>query len=120
MGGSTSVRAFATSQFLADSAIYAAVDWNFNAPGFYDRPAFDSWKWGEILQFSMFVDYAYGTINKAAVTDITPLAIGGVGVAAQLVIPGKSTIRLDISTPIVNDSDDPDEAQFYLTFSYSG
>lgn len=120
MGGPTNVRAFATSQFLADSAIYAAIDWNFNAPGFFDKPAFDTWKWGEILQFSVFADYAYGTINEASGADISPLAIGGVGLAAQMVIPGKMTIRFDVSTPVVNDSMDPDETQFYLTFSYSG
>ena len=120
MGGPISVRAFATSQFLADSAIYASIDWNFNAPGFYDKPAFDTWKWGEILQFSLFADYAIGTINEASAADISPLSIGGIGIASQMVIPGKMTVRIDISTPVINDSLDPDETKIYLTFSYSG
>lgn len=120
IGGPNSVRAFATSAQLRDSAAFFSADWNFNAPGFYDTPAFDGWKWGEILQFSVFADYAIGTINEPTNTDITPLAIGGVGVAAQLLLPGKLTLRMDISTPILDDANGPDDTQIYLTFSYNG
>jgi len=129
IGGPTNVRSFATSEFLADNAIYIGVDWNFNAPGFFDEPAFDTWKWGEIFQLSVFGDFAAFAINEPRVTDKTPMRMAGVGVAAQMVLPGRMTIRFDVSTPVLNNSGIgfpnkqgrvPNDTQFYLTFSYSG
>lgn len=130
MGGPNNVRAYTTSEYLRDNAFYVAVDWNFNAPGFYSTQAFDGWKWGEILQLSVFADFANGSINEPQRTDIETLNIAGVGVAAQLLMPGKFTLRFDVSAPILKDDEinDPtdttnyrkDDVQFYLTFTYTG
>lgn len=120
MGGPNNVRAFSTSEYLRDSAATLSVDWNFNAPGFYDKQAFDGWKWGEILQMTLFADFATGIINEPVLTDDTPLNIGGVGIATQLLLPGKLTLRLDISSGVSTTKSQDGSTQFYLTFSYTG
>lgn len=119
MGGPANVRAFTVSEYLRDSAAYFSVDWNFNAPGFYDSPAFDNWKWGEILQFSVFADYAKGQLNDPSASELEDVELAGVGVAAQLLLPGQMQVRLDIAMPLT-DPLDKDDVQFYFTFSYSG
>lgn len=119
IGGPANVRAFTVSEYLRDSAYYLSVDWNFNAPGFYDVPAFDNWKWGEILQFSVFADYARGELNDPSASELEDVELAGVGVAAQLLLPGQMQIRLDIATPLTDPLDKSD-VEFYFTFSYSG
>ena len=129
LGGPNNVRAFAPSVVLRDSSVFLSLDWNFNAPLFYDAKAFDGWKWGEILQFSVFADYVKGTNNDIASSDEDDVSISGYGVAAQLLLPGQMQLRLDIAKPFseleipnasTGDVDVLDDVQFYLTFSYTG
>ena len=122
LGGPNNVRAFKPSAVLRDSSLFLSVDWNFNAPFFYDAKAFDSWKWGEILQFSVFADYAKGTINEPTFSDIETINMSGYGVAAQLLLPGKMQLRLDIGKPasVTQGADIVEDVQYYLTFSYTG
>lgn len=124
LGGPNNVRAFTPSEFLRDSSVFLSVDWNFNAPFFYNTKAFDGWKWGEILQFSVFADYARGEINEPSASDIETINIFGYGFAVQLLLPGEMQIRLDISKPI-NGVDEEfrifeEEVQYYVVFSYTG
>lgn len=129
LGGPNNVRAFAPSVALRDSSVFLSADWNFNAPFFYNAKAFDGWKWGEILQLSVFADYVKGTNNDIASSDEDDVSIAGYGVAAQLLLPGKMQLRLDIAKPFSElevpsstggDPDILDDVQFYLTFSYTG
>jgi len=131
LGGPNNVRAFAPSVALRDSSVFVSLDWNFNAPFIYENKAFDSWKWGEILQVSMFADYVKGENNdpNPLTFDDTDISLSGYGVAAQLLLPGKMQLRLDISKPfssleIPDSTGGPpevlDDVQFYLTFSYTG
>jgi hemolysin activation/secretion protein len=124
LGGPNNVRAFTPSEFLTDSTVFLSVDWNFNAPFFYNSQAFDGWKWGEILQFSVFADYARGEINEAPISIPDTVNISGYGVAVQMLLPGQMQIRLDIAKPS-NGIDEEfrifeEEVQYYLMFSYTG
>ena len=133
LGGPNNVRAFEPSLVLRDTSLFLSVDWNFNAPLFYNVKAFDGWKWGEILQFSAFADYVKGTNNDLSrSTDDGDVSLLGVGVAAQLLLPGEMQLRLDIAKPLSSNVPDAsstatsggelsiEEIQFYLTFSYTG
>ena len=131
LGGPNNVRAFAPSVALRDSSVFVSLDWNFNAPFIYENKAFDSWKWGEILQVSVFADYVKGVNNEPDPIkfDDTDMSLSGYGVAAQLLLPGKMQLRLDVSKPfssleIPDATGGPpevlDDVQFYLTFSYTG
>ena len=126
IGGPANVRAFPVSEYLRDKAVFLSVDWNFNAPGFYDAPAFDNWKWGEILALSVFADLAAGAQNDPDLNndgsdtiESRTIVLSGVGVAAQLLLPGKMQIRLDVGVPL-KDPENLDDIQYYFTFSYSG
>lgn len=131
LGGPNNVRAYEPSVMLRDSSVFLSVDWNFNAPFFYDAKAFDGWKWGEILQFSVFADYVKGANNDIDPTnDIErDISMSGYGVAMQLLLPGKMQLRLDIAKPF-SGLEIPsatggapeilDDVQYYLTFSYTG
>ncbi len=118
LGGPANMRGFEVSEYLLDSAGYASVDWNFNAPGFYDASAFDNWKWGEILQFSLFAEYAAGRLNDPTPNVRQDVSLADVGVAAQLLLPGKFQLRFDVARP-VKDPTEANAVQFYFTVSYS-
>jgi len=131
LGGPNNVRAFAPSVVLRDSSVFLSLDWNFNAPFFYNARAFDGWKWGEILQLSIFADYVKGSNNDIDPTsrDEEDVSISGYGVAAQLLLPGKMQLRLDVGKPFSaleipsvtgGDPEILDDVQLYLTFSYTG
>jgi len=130
LGGPNNVRAFVPLVMLSDSSAFLSVDWNFNAPFFYNAKAFDGWKWGEILQLFIFVVYVTGKNNDIADADQEEdVSLSGYGVAAQLLLPGKMQLRLDIGKPFSElEIPDPtsnsvkilDEVQYYLTFSYTG
>lgn len=130
LGGPNNVRAFEPSVVLRDSSVFLSMDWNFNAPFFYEAKAFDGWKWGEILQLSVFADYARGVVNEPTLSDVETINISGYGVAAQLLLPGKMQLRLDIAKPVnsleisgpaaLSGAKVEEDVQFYLTFSYTG
>ena len=131
LGGPNNVRAFAPSVVLRDSSVFLSLDWNFNAPFFYNARAFDGWKWGEILQLSIFADYVKGSNNDIDPTsrDEEDISISGYGVAAQLLLPGKMQLRLDVGKPFSaleipsvtgGDPQVLEDVQLYLTFSYTG
>ncbi|MDH5710505.1 MAG: hypothetical protein OEZ15_02415 [Gammaproteobacteria bacterium] len=122
LGGPNNVRAFQPSAVLRDSSVFVSVDWNFNAPFFYEAKAFEGWKWGEILQLSVFADYTKGTLNQPPAGELETISMSGFGVAAQMLLPGKMQLRLDIGKPVsyTEGADIVDDVQYYLTFSYTG
>ncbi len=63
MGGPDSVRAYSVSEALAEKGGVASLEWIAGAPGFASRAAPGGRTWGDVLQFSLFVDYANGTLN---------------------------------------------------------
>ena len=71
VGGPASVRAYPVSELLADSAMFASLEYTLDAPGFSDQPAgFRGLTWGEVLRVSFFADYAHGRVNKATPGDL--------------------------------------------------
>lgn len=130
LGGPNSVRAYPPSEHLRDNSVFASIDWNFSAPGFADLPAFNNRVWGEILQVSLFYDYAMGTLvdetdtlgslsggEESGFHERNTLHGGGVGV--QLNMPGEIFAKLQIATPggaaIPSNDRDP---QYYFQLEY--
>ena len=92
-----------------------------NAPGFAGKPAFGGRTWGQILQFSLFADYAHGELNPPLFSNQeSKLDLGGWGGAIQLDVPGKAFLRIDVATPVtdVNPSNGRDP-QYYVRFGFS-
>lgn len=91
IGGPTNVRAIPSSQFLTDSGAFASVEWGIRAPGFSDKRAFANRNWGDLLRFTLFYDYAYGSFVENAVLSVgesETIEAGGAGVGVEFGLPG--------------------------------
>ena len=99
LGGPDSVRAYSVSETLAEKGGVASLEFVMGAPGFASRPAPGSRTWGDILQFSLFVDYANGDLNAPLVaSQNSSVALSGAGGAIQFSLPGRVFARVDVST----------------------
>ena len=83
IGGPNSVRAYSTSEFLRDKAVSGSVEWLLRAPGFSQWRAFGNKRWGELLQFVFFVDYAKGWLNDPLASDREVVDLSGIGAGVR-------------------------------------
>jgi hemolysin activation/secretion protein len=116
IGGPASVRAYPVSEFLADSALFASLEYTFNAPGFSDVPAFRGYTWGEILRVSFFADYAHGRVNKPTVSDGNGVVnAAGLGAGLAFSLPGEFDWRLQYAHKLGHGrASDGDSARWWL------
>ena len=71
IGGPNNVRAFQPTEALFDRAAFGSIEWIVNAPGIADEPSmFGNRTWGELIQISMFYDYAVGLNNSRPSTTL--------------------------------------------------
>jgi hemolysin activation/secretion protein len=91
------------------------------APGFASRPAFGNVTWGQVLQLSLFGDYAKGRLNPPLLSSQEQsFELSGVGAALQLSVPGHVFARVDVATPLSNRSASNDrDPQYYVRFGAS-
>lgn len=103
MGGPDSVRAYPVSQSLAEKGGIATLEYVIGAPGFAGRQGPGNRAWGDVLQFSVFADYANGELNAPlTTTQDHDVALSGAGGAIQFSLPGRLFARLDVATPFNN------------------
>ncbi len=79
IGGPNSVRAYSAAEFLRDKAFTTSVEWLIKAPGFSQWKAFGNKRWGEVLQVSLFIDYAKGWLNDPLASDREVVSLSGIG-----------------------------------------
>jgi hemolysin activation/secretion protein len=104
---------------LADSGVVATLEWIFSIPGLADRPAFGNRTWGQVLQLSLFADYAHGTLNDVTDTGVDDaFDVGGWGGSIQLNVPGKVFARVDVAKPFSNDNPKSDDIQTYFRIGF--
>lgn len=119
LGGPNSVRAYPISEYVRDSGIFTSIEWVMNAPGFADKPAFADRNWGDVLQVSIFADYAEGKLNKPNPATDSNIEISGAGVSFDLRISDQFFIRADIATPIGSrDASNGDNPQYWITSGF--
>ncbi len=103
MGGPDSVRAYPVSAALAEKGGVASLEYVIGAPGFAARPGPRNRAWGDILQFSLFADYANGELNAPLTPgQVHDVSLSGTGGSVQFSLPGKFFARVDVSTPFSN------------------
>ena len=101
VGGPDNLRAFPEAQVLWDRALFASLEWLINAPGFADKPAFGNRTWGELLQFSVFYDYARGRLNNPLATDLNGnKVLRGAGAGLRFTMPGLLESKLLFASEI--------------------
>ena len=119
-GGADNVRAFPPAQILWDKAAFLSLEWLINAPFIADKVAFENRTWGELLQFSMFYDFAVGTVNDPLPTDDDGYEnIKGAGVGLNFNMPGTISTRLMWAWEIGGDKVGNERStQFWGDFTY--
>jgi hemolysin activation/secretion protein len=116
MGGPDSVRAYPVAEVLAEKGGVASLELISGAPGFAGKPAFGNHTWGQILQFSLFVDYANGRLNQplSSLQDRS-VSLAGAGGSLQFSLPGRVFARLDLATPLTSrDPSNGRNLQYYF------
>jgi hemolysin activation/secretion protein len=118
MGGPDSVRAYPVAEVLAEKGGVASLELITGVPGIGSRPAIGNYTWGQVLQFSVFADYAKGELNEPLTSsDDSGIDLAGAGVSAQFSVPGRVFARLDVATPITNrEPGNGRDPQYYFRF----
>ncbi|ARN73243.1 hypothetical protein BST96_03440 [Oceanicoccus sagamiensis] len=120
MGGPNSVRAYPISEFIRDKAVFTSAEWVINAPGFADKPAFAGRNWGEILQVSIFVDYAKGELNNPVALADPDVELSGAGISLDFRLTDTFFARLDVASPIGSrDASNGDDPQYWITSGFN-
>jgi hemolysin activation/secretion protein len=109
IGGPNNVRAYGTSEFLRDQAFSTSIEWLMRAPGFSQWKAFGNKRWGELLQFVVFADYAKGWLNDPLASDREVVDLSGVGAGIRFHYE-KFSARFEFASavgdePVGNDRD---------------
>ncbi len=118
IGGPNSVRAYSTSEFLRDKAVSGSVEWLLRAPGFSQWKAFGNRRWGEVLQFLFFVDYAKGWLNDPLTSDREVVSLSGMGAGVRFQYE-KFSARFEVASalgdePVGNERD----PQYFFELNY--
>lgn len=118
LGGPDSVRAYPVAEVLAEKGGFASVELVAGAPGFASRPAFGGSTWGQVLQVSVFADYAKGELNDPLIgTQEGSVELAGVGGSLQFNVPGSVFARIDVATPLTSaEASNGRDPQYYLRF----
>lgn len=118
MGGPDTVRAYPVSEVLAEKGGVASLELITAVPGLARRPAFGNYTWGQVLQFSLFADYARGDLNEPlTVSDGGEVELAGAGASVQFSVPGRVFTRVDVATPITNrEPGNGRDPQYYVRF----
>jgi len=110
------------SEVLAERGGVVSLELILGAPGIAKLPAFGGYSWGQLLQFSVFADYAKGWLNPPLLpAQEASVELSGVGGALQFAVPGRVFARLEVATPLssrpVGNDRDP-QIYFRLGASY--
>lgn len=115
IGGPANVRAYPLSEALVDTGGSASLEWIVDAPGFADRPIGNT-TWGQVFQFSLYLDYAGGEINDPFPLQQRSVSLRGHGIGLQFRIAGHASLRVDIAKPDTAAPSNGRDPQTYVSF----
>lgn len=121
LGGPDSVRAYSVSEVLAERGGVASLELILGAPFIAKHAAFGGYTWGQLLQLSLFADYAKGRLNPPLLSaQEQSVELSGAGGALQFTVPGHLFARLEAATPLSNRPVGNDrDPQFYFRLGAS-
>ncbi len=102
VGGQGTVRGYPVAQFAGDRGYSLTGEFRWNAPGFGDKPAFLGKKWGDILQFYVFIDHGGANLLHPLEGQTHNQTITGAGVGAQIAIPDNFLLKIEYVKPMNN------------------
>jgi hemolysin activation/secretion protein len=112
LGGPDTVRAYPVAEALVDKAWLVSVEWRADASPEIPQT------WLNKLHFSVFYDYATGTLNEPLTNDFASVSLSGFGFGAQVQPFNKFTAKMQLAFDL---GDEPSESQsvpFYFSLRY--
>ena len=95
VGGPDNVRAYGVAEKLYDKALFYSVEYIANAPFISQKEAFGGRTWGELVQLSVFYDFAVGRNNDPLPSEKSAYEnFYGAGVGIRFNIPGLVSARV--------------------------
>lgn len=120
LAGPDAVRAYPVGQLLRHVGQFASLEYQVQAPGFARKPGPFSRQWGDLLQFSLFADYAHGRGAKDLQDRQEDVDIAGYGAGVRFGVPGSFQFLLEYATPLSSiDASDGKSSRVYGNLSYS-
>jgi hemolysin activation/secretion protein len=100
VGGPGTVRGYPVAQFGGDRGYALTGEFRWNAPGFGDRQAFLGKKWGDILQFYVFLDHGGANLINPLEGQTRRQTMTGSGIGGQIAIPDNFLLKLEYAKPM--------------------
>ena len=122
VGGADHVRGFTSSYTMYDTGGLVSLEYILQAPLLGDRQAFGGWRWRDMLQFSIFYDHSLGEKNSPMPNEPEGMyQMSGAGVGIRFNIPNQLTSRIQLATPLTDESgnDDEEKAQPQMWFDFA-
>jgi len=101
VGGQGTVRGYPVAEISGDNGYAVTAEFRWNAPGFADVPAFLGKKWGEILQFFVFIDHGGATLLDPQPGERRNRWLTGAGIGAQMGIADNFFLKLEFAKPVI-------------------
>lgn len=121
LAGPDAVRAYPVGQLLRHTGQFASLDYQVQAPGFSRAQGPFSRQWGDLLQLSLFADYAHGRGAKDKQDKQDDAEISGYGAGIRFGVPGTFQFLLEGARPLSQAAaNDGKDVRFYgnMTFNF--
>ena len=112
LGGPDSVRAYPVSEALMDEAWLVTAEWRAKA-----SPEIPQ-SWLNELEFSIFYDYAQGSLNDALTNEIDEVSLSGLGFGIDVRPFNKFDARIQYAFDLGDEPSDNQSLPFYFSLKY--
>jgi hemolysin activation/secretion protein len=120
LAGPDAVRAYPVGQLLRHVGQFASLEYQVQAPGFARSPGPFSRQWGDLLQFSLFADYAHGRGAEDFQDRQDSVEISGYGAGMRFGVPGTFQFLVEYAKPLSSEeASDGKSGRVYGNLTYS-
>jgi hemolysin activation/secretion protein len=106
LGGPANARGYGVADYVGDKGYYGTLEYVIGAPGFAHVAGRHGKTWGELLQFSLFADYARGITNSVPASvgvNVPTVDMRDWGAALQFNLPDRFYARVSWARQISPD-----------------
>ncbi len=100
VGGQGTVRGYPIAEFLGDHGYALTAELRWNAPGFADRTAFLGKRWGDLLQFFVFVDRGAAFVIEPPQGQLGMKDLTGAGAGLRFTFPEVLNFKVEYARPV--------------------
>jgi hemolysin activation/secretion protein len=112
LGGPDTVRAYPVAEALVDKAWLVSAEWRADASPEIPQT------WLNKLHFSVFYDYATGTLNEPLTNDFASVSLSGFGFGVQVRPFNKFTAKMQLAFDLGDEPSENQSMPFYFSLRY--